>query len=151
MRRRSTRARTPPSCAGRPARRRCRSSSNPSTDALLRKRRRARAGSDARLRREVTGVMLALTWRTGNKSGCSTRRRRPRACCRAAVWLVRAHRATPGGRVARARDAMMDDDTGRPPRARPRLREVADRARVSTMTVTRALHAPHKVADATRR
>jgi LacI family gluconate utilization system Gnt-I transcriptional repressor len=46
---------------------------------------------------------------------------------------------------------MMDDDTGRPPRARPRLREVADRARVSTMTVTRALHAPHKVADATRR
>ena len=36
------------------------------------------------------------------------------------------------------------------PRSRPRLREVADLARVSTMTVTRALHSPHKVADATR-
>ena len=33
---------------------------------------------------------------------------------------------------------------------RPRLKEVAKLASVSTMTVTRALHAPHKVADATR-
>jgi LacI family gluconate utilization system Gnt-I transcriptional repressor len=45
----------------------------------------------------------------------------------------------------------MMDDADHAPRSRPRLREVADRARVSTMTVTRALHAPHKVADATRR
>jgi LacI family transcriptional regulator, gluconate utilization system Gnt-I transcriptional repressor len=43
--------------------------------------------------------------------------------------------------------AMRDDAR----RNRPRLREVAERARVSTMTVTRALHAPDKVADATRR
>jgi LacI family gluconate utilization system Gnt-I transcriptional repressor len=35
-------------------------------------------------------------------------------------------------------------------RVRPRLKEVASLAGVSTMTVTRALHAPHKVADATR-
>jgi LacI family gluconate utilization system Gnt-I transcriptional repressor len=35
-------------------------------------------------------------------------------------------------------------------RRRPRLKEVATLAGVSTMTVTRALHAPHKVADATR-
>ena len=33
---------------------------------------------------------------------------------------------------------------------RPRLKEVAALAGVSTMTVTRALHAPHKVADETR-
>ena len=33
---------------------------------------------------------------------------------------------------------------------RPRLKEVAKLAGVSTMTVTRALHAPHKVADSTR-
>ncbi|MBA3506882.1 MAG: LacI family DNA-binding transcriptional regulator [Betaproteobacteria bacterium] len=41
----------------------------------------------------------------------------------------------------------MKDETKR---NRPRLKEVADLAGVSTMTVTRALHAPHKVADATR-
>lgn len=35
-------------------------------------------------------------------------------------------------------------------RQRPRLEEVAKLARVSKMTVTRALHAPHKVAEATR-
>jgi LacI family gluconate utilization system Gnt-I transcriptional repressor len=35
-------------------------------------------------------------------------------------------------------------------RNRPRLQEVADLAGVSTMTVTRALHTPHKVAHATR-
>jgi len=35
-------------------------------------------------------------------------------------------------------------------RNRPRLKEVADLAGVSTMTVTRALHAPDKVAEATR-
>src|SRR3954453_12128134 len=34
---------------------------------------------------------------------------------------------------------------------RPRLKEVAKLAGVSTMTVTRALHTPHKVADATRK
>src|SRR4051812_41972062 len=33
---------------------------------------------------------------------------------------------------------------------RPRLAEVAQLAGVSRMTVTRALHAPHKVADDTR-
>ncbi|MEP6943562.1 MAG: LacI family DNA-binding transcriptional regulator [Betaproteobacteria bacterium] len=37
-----------------------------------------------------------------------------------------------------------------PPRRRPRLKEVATLAAVSTMTVTRALNAPHKVAKATR-
>ena len=37
-----------------------------------------------------------------------------------------------------------------PPRRRPRLKEVATLAGVSTMTVTRALNAPHKVAEATR-
>jgi LacI family gluconate utilization system Gnt-I transcriptional repressor len=36
------------------------------------------------------------------------------------------------------------------PRSRPRLKEVATLAGVSTMTVTRALNAPHKVAKATR-
>jgi LacI family transcriptional regulator, gluconate utilization system Gnt-I transcriptional repressor len=36
------------------------------------------------------------------------------------------------------------------PRRRPRLKEVATLAGVSTMTVTRALNAPHKVAKATR-
>ncbi|MEO8487142.1 MAG: LacI family DNA-binding transcriptional regulator [Betaproteobacteria bacterium] len=36
-------------------------------------------------------------------------------------------------------------------RARPRLTEVATLAGVSRMTVTRALHSPHQVADATRR
>jgi LacI family transcriptional regulator, gluconate utilization system Gnt-I transcriptional repressor len=35
-------------------------------------------------------------------------------------------------------------------RHRPRLKEVAGLAGVSTMTVTRALHAPHMVADSTR-
>jgi DNA-binding LacI/PurR family transcriptional regulator len=35
-------------------------------------------------------------------------------------------------------------------RRRPRLKEVATLAGVSTMTVTRALNAPHKVAKATR-
>ncbi|MEO8753553.1 MAG: LacI family DNA-binding transcriptional regulator, partial [Casimicrobiaceae bacterium] len=37
-----------------------------------------------------------------------------------------------------------------PKRNRPRLKEVAQLAGVSTMTVTRALHTPHKVAAATR-
>lgn len=37
-----------------------------------------------------------------------------------------------------------------PAQRRPRLKEVAKLAGVSTMTVTRALHAPHKVADGTR-
>lgn len=36
-------------------------------------------------------------------------------------------------------------------RQRPRLRDVAARARVSTMTVVRVMRAPEKVADATRR
>ena len=36
-------------------------------------------------------------------------------------------------------------------RQRPRLRDVAARARVSTMTVVRVMSAPEKVADATRR
>ena len=37
-----------------------------------------------------------------------------------------------------------------PPQRRPRLKEVAKLAGVSAMTVTRALNAPHKVAEATR-
>ncbi|MEO8135815.1 MAG: LacI family DNA-binding transcriptional regulator [Betaproteobacteria bacterium] len=37
-----------------------------------------------------------------------------------------------------------------PNQRRPRLKEVAKLAGVSTMTVTRALHAPHKVAEETR-
>ncbi|MEP7063754.1 MAG: LacI family DNA-binding transcriptional regulator [Betaproteobacteria bacterium] len=41
----------------------------------------------------------------------------------------------------------MSDDAQR---SRPRLKEVANLAGVSTMTVTRALNAPHKVAAATR-
>ncbi|MEP7328048.1 MAG: LacI family DNA-binding transcriptional regulator, partial [Betaproteobacteria bacterium] len=36
-------------------------------------------------------------------------------------------------------------------RARPRLAEIATLAGVSRMTVTRALHAPHQVADETRK